>query len=192
MSTLLGWSTRVATFVVGRELDEARSDSCRRSSGGRNTTGPGGRRTGLRRSVGLMVSLSSAFETMEGWWWWRFSVRFASMNAPIGCRAETGLYRKKSSGCSVTGEFLLRRKKNQTKTTRAMITMAPPIAPPTMAPKWDVVEELVGAVVEDGVLVDKVELVEVGEGEAVVRSTDGVGELVAKAPWPVSTGVGFI
>jgi len=66
--------------------------------------------------------------------------------------------------------------------------------PPTIAPKWLVVEELVaGAVVEDGVLVDEVELVvEVDEGMAVVVSIDGVGELVANAPWPVSTGVGII
>jgi hypothetical protein len=81
---------------------------------------------------------------------------------------------------------------------RPMSTTAPPIVPPTMAPKS---VEGAGVLVEDGVLVEllvvevlvgRLELVEgVGERLGVTESEVGVGVLVANAPIPVSTGVGI-
>ena len=109
----------------------------------------------------------------------------------------TLLYLKKSSfwGTAEDCCCLSRRQKNQSAKRRAMTATAPPTAPPTMAPKfWGC-----GTVVGDGELLlvlrvlDDRDEVEVGEeGGGVKVSADVVGVLLAKAPMPVSIGVGPI
>lgn len=78
-----------------------------------------------------------------------------------------------------------------------MNAILPPTAPPTMAPKWEVVEGT-GVLVGDGVLVvievlvgARAEVV-LSEKLGVAESGDGVGVMEANAPWPISVGVGFI
>ena len=176
--------------TVGSESDERPSDACRRRLGRCSSVCVGVRRRGLKRVIGIAVSLLLVyvFELAERLWW-RLSARFAWANASLGCWAATGLYLKNSSDPSAIGFFFLRIKNIQMKMRPASATV-PPIAPPTITPKWEVVEEeeAVPVVwVGDGVLV-AVAVVEVlvelavSEGVDARKTKDALGDSVANAP----------